>query len=51
MQYQESLQNLERISNEIHEQRKRRQGLGERTAGVGEEQMIYTEFVCEEDRI
>ena len=48
-QYQESLKNLERISNEIHEQRKRgklRRELGERTEGVGEEQPVtYTEFV------
>ncbi len=48
-QYQESLRNLEKISNEIHAQRnqgKRRRELGERTAGVGEEQITYTEFVC-----
>lgn len=47
-QYQESLRNLEKISNEIHEQRKQgmnRRELGERTAGVGEEQITYTEFV------
>jgi hypothetical protein len=46
-QYQESLRNLEKISNEIHAQRnqgKRRRELGERTAGVGEEQTTYTEF-------
>lgn len=46
-QYQESLKNLEKISNEIHEQRKQgmnRRELGERTAGVGEEQITYTEF-------
>lgn len=50
-QYQESLQNLERISNEIHAQRKQsklRRELGERTEGVGEEQPIaYTEFVSD----
>jgi hypothetical protein len=42
------LRNLEKISNEIHEQRNRgktRRELGERTAGVGEEQTTYTEFV------
>jgi hypothetical protein len=42
-QYQESLKNLELISNEIHEQRKQskqRRDLGERTAGVGEEHVI-----------
>ena len=47
-QYQESLRNLEKISNEIHEQRKlgkKRRELGERTAGVGEEQLTYPEFV------
>lgn len=47
-QYQESLRNLEKISNEIHERRnkgKLRKELGERTAGVGEEQVTYTEFV------
>ena len=47
-QYQESLRNLEKISNEIHERRnkaKARRELGERTAGVGEEQITYTEFV------
>ncbi|CAF3836093.1 unnamed protein product [Adineta steineri] len=46
-QYQESLRNLEKISNEIHAQRsqgKLRRELGERTAGVGEEQITYTEF-------
>ncbi|CAF0869988.1 unnamed protein product [Adineta ricciae] len=46
-QYQESLRNLEKISNEIHAQRsqgKLRRELGERTAGVGEEQLTYTEF-------
>ncbi|UJR15634.1 hypothetical protein I4U23_002571 [Adineta vaga] len=46
-QYQESLRNLEKISNEIHAQRKQgklRRELGERTAGVGEEQITYTEF-------
>ncbi|CAF1213693.1 unnamed protein product, partial [Didymodactylos carnosus] len=40
-QYQESLRNLEKISNEIHEQRKQtktRRELGERTAGVGSEE-------------
>lgn len=47
-QYQESLRNLEKISNEIHARRnkgKARRELGERTAGVGEEQITYTEFV------
>jgi hypothetical protein len=51
-QYQESLHNLEKISNEIHEQRnqgKARRELGERTAGVGEEQNTYTEFVIQND--
>lgn len=44
-QYQESLQNLERISNEIHQQRKSRREGGDR---VGEEQTdSYTEFVIE----
>ena len=44
------MRNLERISNEIHAQRKRnksRRELGERTAGVGEEQITYTEFVID----
>jgi hypothetical protein len=48
-QYQESLRNLEKISNEIHAQRnqgKLRRELGERTAGVGEEQITHTQFVC-----
>jgi hypothetical protein len=47
-QYQDSLRNLEKISNEIHAQRKKgkiRRELGERTAGVGEEQIDYTELV------
>ncbi|CAF1082389.1 unnamed protein product [Rotaria sordida] len=47
-QYQESLRNLEKISNEIHAQRN--QGKlplepNERIDGAGEEQVTYTEFL------
>ena len=50
------MRNLEKISNEIHAQRsqgKARRELGERTAGVGEEQITYTEFpgIVESDQL
>jgi hypothetical protein len=47
-EYQQSLRNLEHISNEIHDQRKQgklRKELGERTSCVGEEQKTYIEIV------
>ena len=47
-QYQESLRNLEKISNEIHAQRNQGQlpcESDERRFGVNEEQLTYTEFV------
>ncbi|CAF4510773.1 unnamed protein product [Rotaria sp. Silwood1] len=46
-QYQESLRNLEKISNEIHAQRNHGKlpcEPGDRTDGVTEEQITYTEF-------
>ncbi|CAF4499106.1 unnamed protein product [Rotaria magnacalcarata] len=48
-QYQESLRNLERISNEIHALRNQGKLPGEideRTDGAGEEQLTCTELVC-----
>jgi hypothetical protein len=47
-QYQQSLRNLEHISNEIHEQRnqgKVQKELGQRTSGADAEQLTNTETV------